>query len=209
MGGCFGPNKTEQCPDPMGPDADIGNSPILRSLPDGRRVLLNGTKQGDIFALDPDNNGAELWRINANPEGARGGIVWGGSADHEKAYYGLGGGGMAAVDMATGEKAWYAPINPEGTRAGNNAVSTVIPGVVFVGGTDGVLHALSTVDGSTLWEFNTARDFDTVNKVEGANGGAISSVGPVIVDGMLYIGSGYGVGGGDFGNVLLAFGPAE
>jgi hypothetical protein len=29
----------------------------------------------------------------------------------------------------------------------------------------------------------------------------------VIVDGMLYIGSGYGVGGGDFGNVLLAFGP--
>jgi hypothetical protein len=32
-------------------------------------------------------------------------------------------------------------------------------------------------------------------------------VGPVIVGGMMYIGSGYGVGGGPFGNVLLAFGP--
>ena len=47
--------------------------------------------------------------------------------------------------------------------------------------------------------------FETVNKVAGAHGGAISSVGPVIAGGMMYIGSGYGVGGGPFGNVLLAF----
>ena len=47
----------------------------------------------------------------------------------------------------------------------------------------------------------------TVNKVADAHGGAISSVGPVIVGGMMYIGSGYGVGAGPFGNVLLAFSP--
>jgi polyvinyl alcohol dehydrogenase (cytochrome) len=77
---------------------------------------------------------------------------------------------------------------------------------VFVAGSDGKLHALSATDGSILWEFDTARSFDTVNKVADAHGGAISSVGPVIAGGMLYIGSGYGVGGGPFGNVLLAFG---
>lgn len=207
MGGCFGANKSKACPTVMGPDADIGNSPILRTLPDGRRVLIAGTKDGDVFALDPDNRGNLRWRIEANTSGGRGGIVWGGAADYENVYYGFGSGGMAALKMATGQQVWFQPINPPGGRGGHNAVATLIPGVVFVGGANGTLNALSTTDGAILWQFDTAKDFDTVNKVAGANGGAISSVGPVIVDGMLYIGSGYGVGGGDFGNVLLAFGP--
>jgi len=207
MGGCFGENKSKACPQTMGPDADIGNSPILSTLPDGRRVLIAGTKGGEVFALDPDNHGALLWRVPANTGGGRGGIVWGGAADHENVYYGLGSGGMSALKMATGQRAWFQPINATGGRAGNNAAATMIPGVVFVGGTDGKLHALAATDGATLWEFDTATKFDTVNKVADAHGGAISSVGPVIVGGMMYIGSGYGVGGGPFGNVLLAFGP--
>src|SRR6202035_1877419 len=147
-----------------------------------------------------------LWRVNANNGGGRGGIVWGGAADSENVYYGMGGGGVSALKMATGQRAWFQPINAAGTRANNNAASTIIPGVVFVAGSDGKLHALATSDGSILWEFETAKDFDTVNKVAGAHGGAISSVGPVVAGGMMYIGSGYGVGGGPFGNVLLAFG---
>ena len=114
---------------------------------------------------------------------------------------------MSALKMATGQKVWFQPINPENTRIGNNAAATIIPGVVFVAGTDGKLHALATTDGSPLWEFDTNKSFDTVNKVADSHGGAISSVGPVVVGGMMYIGSGYGVGGGPFGNVLLAFGP--
>jgi polyvinyl alcohol dehydrogenase (cytochrome) len=208
MGGCQGPNKSKACPQTMGPDADIGNSPILRSLPDGRRVLIAGTKGGEVFALDPDNNGKLLWRVSANPGGGgRGGIVWGGAADQENVYYGLGSGGMSALKMETGKQAWFAPVNATGTRANNNAAATMIPGVVFVAGTDGKLHALATTDGATLWEFDTNKSFETVNKVADAHGGSISSVGPVIAGGMLYIGSGYGVGGGPFGNVLLAFGP--
>jgi len=206
MGGCAGPNKSKACPQVMGPDADIGNSPILTTLADGRRVLIAGTKGGEVFALDPDNKGALLWRVAANSGGGRGGIVWGGAADHENVYYGMGSGGMAALKMATGQRAWFQPINTGGGRIGNNAASTMIPGVVFVGGTDGKLHALSTTDGSILWQFDTNKNFETVNKVAGAHGGAISSVGPVIAGGMMYIGSGYGVGGGPFGNVLLAFG---
>ncbi len=207
MGGCYGEKKSKACPQTMGPDADIGNSPILRTLPDGRRVLIAGTKSGDVFALDPDNHGALIWRVAANAAGTRGGIVWGGAADHENVYYGMGSGGMVALKMETGQRVWFQPINAAGVKAGNNAAATMIPGVVFVGGTDGKLHALSATDGSALWDFDTDRSFDTVNKVAEAHGGAISSVGPVIVGGMMYIGSGYGVGGGPFGNVLLAFGP--
>ncbi len=207
MGGCQGPNKSKACPQTMGPDADIGNSPVLRTLEDGRRVLIAGTKGGEVFALDPDNGGKLLWRVSSNPGGGgRGGIVWGGAADHQNIYYGLGSGGMSALKMATGERAWFQPINAAGTRANNNAAATMIPGVVFVAGTDGKLHALASTDGSILWQFDTNKKFDTVNKVADAHGGAISSVGPVVAGGMLYIGSGYGVGGGPFGNVLLAFG---
>ena len=46
MGGCNGPTKSEACPTPMGPDMDIGNSPILKTLPNGKRVLIAGTKDG-------------------------------------------------------------------------------------------------------------------------------------------------------------------
>ena len=84
MGGCDGQNKSKACPETMGPDADIGNSPILSTLPDGRRVLIAGTKGGEVFALDPDNRGALLWRVAANAGGGRGGIVWGGAADQRE-----------------------------------------------------------------------------------------------------------------------------
>jgi polyvinyl alcohol dehydrogenase (cytochrome) len=206
MGGCFGQNKSLACPERMGPDSDIGNSPILRTLPDGRRVLIAGTKEGDVFALDPDNNGRLIWRVAANAGGGRGGIVWGGAADHEQVYYGMGSGGMAALKMANGNLAWFSPVNAPGARVNNNAAATMIPGVVFVAGNDGILHALDTATGKSIWEFATARDYETVNKVEGANGGAISSIGPVFAGGMMFISSGYGVSAGDFGNVLLAFG---
>jgi polyvinyl alcohol dehydrogenase (cytochrome) len=66
------------------------------------------------------------------------------------------------------------------------------------------LHALSTKDGKILWEYDTAHEYETVNKVP-AKGGAISAPGPTVVDGMLFIGSGYAVTGANSGNVLLAF----
>ena len=118
MGGCNGPTKSEACPTPMGPDMDIGNSPILKTLPNGKRVLLAGTKSADVFALDPDNNGAVLYRMNAaggptgGGRGGRGTIVWGGAADEQHVYYGAGAAGLAAIRPATGERAWV--FQPEG-----------------------------------------------------------------------------------------------
>jgi polyvinyl alcohol dehydrogenase (cytochrome) len=63
------------------------------------------------------------------------------------------------------------------------------------------------VDGHVLWEFNTAREFETVNGVAG-KGGALNGPGPVIAGGMVFTNSGYSyIGTGLAGNVLLAFGP--
>jgi polyvinyl alcohol dehydrogenase (cytochrome) len=70
---------------------------------------------------------------------------------------------------------------------------------------DGVLRAYDTKDGKILWEYNTIRDYETVNRVA-ARGGSLNGSGPVVVDGMLYVNSGYGMWGGRPGNVLLAFG---
>jgi polyvinyl alcohol dehydrogenase (cytochrome) len=211
MGGCNGPVRSEACPTPMGPDLDIGNSPILKTLPNGRRALLVGTKQGHIIAIDPDNNGALLYRVLATTGqpvvegGGRGGnIVWGGAADDRNVYYGAAGqAGLVAFDLATGQKAWSFTAPAGGGTLG--AAPTAIPGVVFQGSSNGRLFAVSSADGKQIWEFNTAQEFSTVNKIA-ARGGAIQSTGAVVSGGMVFISTGYGIlSGASSGNILLAF----
>src|SRR5262245_22487836 len=214
--GCDGPNKSDNCPVVQGPDLDIPASPILRTLPKGQRVLLVATKPGDLIALDPDQNGKVIWKrhIGDAPntdtkEGAlaaftRFGIMWGGAADADNAYFGLSGGSVEAVKLATGEAVWTTTLAPTGKRVSYNAAASVIPGVVFVGGNDGTLTALATADGQKIWQFETARQFTTVNQVP-AKGGAISVPAATVVGGMLFIPSRHGIIGGNTGNVLLAF----
>ncbi len=204
LGGCSGPQRTDNCPKTNGPDLDIGNSPILKSLPGGRRVLVAGSKDGHVYALDPDDGGKLLWKLQVLDKGARssGGVYWGGAADGTKAYYGLAEGEMAAVELKSGRRAWYQVVS----KASNSAATSAIPGVAFEGGMDGKLHALSSSDGRELWSYDTARNFDTVNKVP-AHGGGVGSAGPTVADGMLLMGSGYAVVGDRSGNVLLAFAP--
>jgi polyvinyl alcohol dehydrogenase (cytochrome) len=92
------------------------------------------------------------------------------------------------------------------THSGHEGPVTSIPGVVFSGGFDGVLRALSSADGKVIWQYNTARDFTTVNGVA-AKGGSLGAPGPVVAGDMLFVSSGYvGVKNGAGGNVLLAFG---
>jgi len=214
MGGCNGPQKSEACPEQLGPDADIGNSPILATAPGGKRIVFGGTKAADVFALDPDHGGALLYRVNpggaapgGNPRFGGPSIVWGGAADDRHVYYGLGSGGLAALDPATGKTVWtFAPPAPSGNgTSALGAAPTTIPGVVFAGSTNGMLYAVSAEDGKELWRFDTAQTFETVNRVP-AHGGAIAVAGAVVVDGMLFVGSGYAVGSASTaGNALLAF----
>ncbi|MBZ5696110.1 MAG: PQQ-binding-like beta-propeller repeat protein [Acidobacteriia bacterium] len=217
LGGCDDntPNRSDNCPPHQGPDWDFGNSPILRTLPNGRRVLVAAQKSGVVFGLDPDRNGALLWKMDTKPlagktPGSFGLIVWGGAADSRNAYYALRTGGIIALQLHSGKQVWYTPIAPEpgapsDADAGVSAAVTAIPGVLFAGGWDGRLHAFSTVDGRILWQFDTVRDYKTVNGVP-ARGGAFGSAGPTVAGGMLFVDSGYGViNGGQAGNVLLAF----
>jgi len=218
-GGC-GPNapKDAQCPQNPGPDWDFGNSPILQTLPNGKRVLVAAHKGGTVIAVDPDRRGKLLWtadlsagRDTSAPIQVQ--IMWGGAADAKNVYYGTRSGSIAAIRLADGKIVWNRTIEPSPAhpgpggrpRRGFDAALTVLPGVLFAGGWDGVLRALSTDDGHELWQFDTAREFSTVNGVA-AHGGSLGAPGPVIAGGMLFVGSGYvGTGNGMPGNVLLAF----
>ena len=122
------------------------------------------------------------------------------------------GGGLFALNIKTGENVWTVPapkpacLGKPGCTAAQMAPVTAIPGVVFSGSMDGHLRAYAAADGKLLWDYDTLRDFDTVNGVK-AKGGSLNGTGPTIFDGMLYVNSGYGALGGMAGNVLLAFAP--
>jgi polyvinyl alcohol dehydrogenase (cytochrome) len=201
-------NKSETCPDDLGPDMDFGNAPILRTLPDGKAMIVIGQKDGHVWGLDPDKQGAVVWSTLAGNgiESGGGAIMWGSAADDRLAYIPVTRGnpvkGLAAVDIRSGEIAW------RGSPAdGGGAPVSVIPGAVFMGSSGGTLYAYSTTDGKALWKFETAHDFDTVNGVA-AKGGNISAAGPIVAGGMMFVTSGYAeLGGNGRGNVLLAFGP--
>jgi polyvinyl alcohol dehydrogenase (cytochrome) len=85
-----------------------------------------------------------------------------------------------------------------------SAPASAIPGAVFVGSIDGHFRAFSTDDGRVLWDFDTAKEFATVNGVR-AQGGSIDVGGPAIANGVVATTSGYGQWGGMRGNILLVF----
>jgi polyvinyl alcohol dehydrogenase (cytochrome) len=112
---------------------------------------------------------------------------------------------MGAVDLATGKRLWISPLNSQ-NKVSYASATTGLPGVLLQGSSDGKLQAVSSSEGTLLWSFDTLREFDTVNRVK-AHGGSISAPGPVVADGMVFVGSGFAVLGGKPGNVLLAFAP--
>ena len=59
-------------------------------------------------------------------------------------------------------------------------------------------------DGAIIWDIDTAQAYKTVNGVPG-NGGSLDGPGPVVVEGMVFVNSGYAFFGGMPGNVLLVF----
>jgi polyvinyl alcohol dehydrogenase (cytochrome) len=220
--GCgTGPTTRDNCPDVGGPDFDFGTSPILRDLPNGKSVLVIGQKSGAAWAIDPDKDGALLWERRVGKGSMLGGIEWGSAADDQNGYFatadaqaGAEAGGLSALRLATGEQVWHARPPAIECKAGDRNCSTqaqsaaisAMPGVVFSGATNGMLRAYSTADGKVLWEYNSARDFTTVNGIT-AKGGSLNGPGPVIAGGMLFMNSGYAyLGFGAPGNVLLAFG---
>jgi polyvinyl alcohol dehydrogenase (cytochrome) len=219
--GCSPQGGHANCPEDLGPDWDFGASPILRTLPDGRQLLLVGQKSGIIWAMDPDRDGEVVWKTKVGGGGPLGGIQWGPAADREFVYVAVSDvfategeqrrPGLSAIRIATGEEVWHTPAPPPACAWGNRSCSngqsagvSLIPGVVFSGSLDGHLRAYSTRDGSIVWSFDTAAaPYDAVNGIR-ATGGSIDSGGPTVANGILYTNSGYGRFG-YAGNALLAF----
>ena len=226
------------CPVDSGPDYDFGSSALLVRTPAGRDLLVAGQKSGVVWALDPEQKGKIVWQTRVGKGGVNGGVQWGMASDGQKVYAATGdsvktagaiertspvignaaydpaaGGGLTALRIADGSKAWFAepaPCSPPraGCSPAQEAAVTMIPGVVFSGSLDGHMRAFDAEDGKVLWDFDTVRSFTTVNGVA-AKGGSLDGAGPVISGGMIFINSGYPRNGGMAGNVLLAFGPDE
>lgn len=198
------------CPDEKeNPDWDFSAGTILVDLPNGRSMVLAGQKSGAVWALDPDNKGKVIWYSDIS----RGQILFGGAADEEQGYFAMRGpyGGLVAIRLRDGLERWYADIPPQDSMSqhpGISAAVSAIPGVVFSAGLDGMVRAFASFDGRPIWQFNTAKEFETINGVK-ARGGSIGSAGVTIVNGMVYVTSGYtGFQNGRPGNVLLAFAPS-
>jgi polyvinyl alcohol dehydrogenase (cytochrome) len=219
--GCDSPDTAGKgkCPQTLGPDVDFGTSPILRTLPNGRQVLLTGEKSGQVYGLDPES-GHELWRAQAGVGSSLGGIEWGGAADAKTLYVAVSDaaartarpGGLIALRIDTGKQAWRAEPpaavcswGPRNCIAAQSQAVSAMPGAVFSGSQDGHLRAYASADGHVIWDFDTAQPFDTVNGVAGV-GGSLDNGGATVAGGMVYVNSGYGRITGQPGNLLLAFG---
>lgn len=223
------------CPSARGSDFDFGSSPILVSSSGSRPILIAPQKSGVVYGLDPLRSGAILWQRGIGKGGPLGGIEWGAASDGKNVYVALAdcdwktfervvdgkpgsyvdldpqkGGGLFALRLRDGATVWQAL--PPAACSGREhcspaqlAAVTAIPGVIFSGSLDGHLRAYSSRSGRVLWDFDTAREFSTVNHVS-AHGGSLNGAGATVAGGMVFVNSGYGRFGEAPGNVLLAFG---
>jgi polyvinyl alcohol dehydrogenase (cytochrome) len=198
----------QNCPDKPGPDFDIGGSPILRAMPDGKRLLIVGQKSGFAHALDPDAEGKLVWQTRVSEGGLLGGVEWGMAADDKVVYVPISdqgkrrSGGLVALNLSDGSTLWRAesPAANCGERkpcsAAQMAAPTLIPGTVFTGAMDGKLRAHATDDGALLWSFDTLSQ---------PGGGSINVFTAIVAQGTVIVPSGYAILGGLPGNVVLAF----
>jgi polyvinyl alcohol dehydrogenase (cytochrome) len=215
--------EAANCPEEDGPDLDIGASTILWS--DGNRdYLLVGQKSGDVYALDPDKDGAVLWHNKVGRGGFLGGVHWGMSADTDSLFVPIAdttitgrftgevSPGIHALDPTSGDRKWYTPsvVDCEGKSPvpicdqGMSAAITSTDDLVFAGSLDGNLNVYDSVSGEIIWSFDTFGDFESVSG-DMALGGSIESDGPVLYEGHVLVNSGYQFGARMPGNALMVF----
>ncbi|MBV8118720.1 MAG: PQQ-binding-like beta-propeller repeat protein [Alphaproteobacteria bacterium] len=189
----------QNCPVPAGPDFDFGSAPNelsarLSGTVGNQDIIGAGQKSGMYSAFDPDT-GDFLWGTQVGPGGTLGGIEWGSATDGEriyvaiannsrKAYAAGNAGSWSALDPATGKILWQ---TPDPSAAVDIGPMTVANGVVYAPSTAAPstssatsmpnMLALDAKTGKVLWSYDTRQS---------VNAGA------VVVDGVVYWGSGYG-----------------
>ena len=114
-------NGGANCPHDPGGDFDFGASVIIADRPDGSQILLAGQKSGEVFALDPDANGAVLWRNRISLGTTNGGIHWGMALSGERLIVPVADPerdrpgytprpGLTALDVYSGAVLWQQPV---------------------------------------------------------------------------------------------------
>jgi polyvinyl alcohol dehydrogenase (cytochrome) len=220
----------DTCPEPAGPDFDIGSGTMLATLPDGSDRIFVGLKSGQALALDPDDQQrGMLWTNRVGRGSIQGGIQFGMAYDGKRLYVpiadmkssmdksseerekeaGPSRPGLYSLDPATGKLIWNN--TPDDVCYGREfcdpgilASIVAIPGAIFAGHMDGRVRAYDAEDGKVLWSFDTSQPLPTLSGKSG-QGGSIGGGGPVVHDGMVYVNSGYGLYFHMPGNVLAAF----
>ena len=210
-------------------DHDFGASIVLAKRPDGHDVVLAGQKSGMLYALDPDAQGAVLWKRSFGAGSVIGGIHWGLAFDGARVFVpmntfpgpdGKDAGeraGLHAVAVDSGTVLWSYYPQPDcsgdrrtrvrtcGSVTGMTGAPAVIAGAVVEGSADGFLRAFDANTGELLFQFDTTQPLTTANGVPGT-GGALDNASIVAANGYLFVNSGYGIiGGQTAGNLFLAF----
>ena len=231
---CYTENR-KNCPSLGAPDYDFASSVILTKDRQNKKILLAGQKSGVITALDPDKNGEIIWQKKIGDGSPLGGIQYGMTTDDNNVYAAISfvsvqrstsstkgaqqghdgwyllnsrGGGLHALDISTGDIKWSTP-HPgcnqiPGCSQAQSAALTSGEDFVLSGGLDGFMRAYSNVSGKIIWEVDTKINLKSNNGMT-VKGGSIDGPGPILVNNMLLVSSGYLFQGGIPGNALLAF----
>ena len=205
-------------------DRDISAPTMLVRRADGKEVLIAGTKDGVLYALDPDSEGKILWKLRLGKGGELGGIEYGMATDGKYVYAPVadlavaaqtGEGALNAVDIMTGKHVWKTAIPADACSqkkdiycvSGIVSPPVVAGDAVIVGGMDGVLRAYDRQTGQVFWSYDAVKEYDAINGRKG-HGGGFGMGGVTIVGNMMYVTSGINsdaVGSSAATGVLLAF----
>jgi len=219
---CVTPDP-DQCPKDPGPDYDFGSGPLLAKGGDGKDYVLAANKSGDAYGIDPDT-GKLIWQTKLGRGGMMGGTHFGIAAAGGRLFVPIGDQpepdpahptgkpGLNALDVATGKLLWHdpAPMDCDGRQLcspGYTGAISVTPDLVVAGSDDGFVRIYAADDGKLLWQYDTVRDYLTINGVKAKGGGMSGGAAPIIIDGELIVPSGYGFVRKLPGNALLVFAP--
>ena len=215
------------CPEPMGPDYDMGAGTLIAPDKNGRDIVVSGQKSSTAHGIDPDT-GDGIWRNTLGRGGIQGGIHFGLAArdgiayvpnsdmvyDQDMATYDTPPRpGLFALDMTDGSIIWsWEPtedtcLGRDYCDPGIGAPPTIIGDYVITNGLDGWVRVHSRKDGTVVWSMDTTQQVTGLNGVTG-QGGSMNATGPVAWGGQVYILSGYAFAGHMPGNVLIALRPA-
>lgn len=214
-------HERANCPPENGPDFDFGAATVLATDSGGRDYVLAGQKSGWVYAVDPDT-GKPVWKTRVGRGGVIAGVSFGLAALGDTVYVPISDPpdgrtydiparpGVYALDLKTGAFRWQAPAKDlcgglKFCHPGYAQAITATPQLVFAGANDGHLRILDAAHGTVLWDYDTLRDFTTVNGAVARGGAFGGGAAPIPYHGLLIASSGYGFAGAMAGNVLLVF----